>query len=385
MIEHILIEESVRFHPLAQAAVEAQVVAQSQLPRLHYIADKDTTAAQRLLSDPSTADAYTQGKSILMLRASRGEPFKTCPGTDGVVCCNYTVFNFISGCPMGCSYCYLQSYLNQPALSLQVNLEEPLEAMTQRFSAEPKRLFRVGTGELADSLALPASDPLNRYLVRKLSAHANVMLELKTKSARIEHLLDVDCRGRVIISWSMSPPRLSQLEEHGTASPVVRLQAAQRALQAGYKVGFHLDPLMFCHENWPDWEREYDELLTMIFDAIPAGQIAWLSVGSLRLIKGLRERMLETFPESALAAQEMVPGSDGKLRYPKPMRKRMFQFISERVERLAGAQAPALYLCMEAREVWNKSLGGTPDPQGKLRPLFSAAVPRPISLASKAS
>jgi len=392
-IERILIEESIRDHPLTQDIIHIQEGAQGFSCEKKVIADNDQQAVQRVLKEiaqkngntlpslePEFSELYDAGKKVLVLKKSRGNPFRTCPGTQAPgnyrnVCCNYYVFNFLSGCPLNCSYCYLYGYLNQPALSMQVDIEEPLFELTELFQRKRKKFFRVGTGEIADSLALPASDPLNRLLIETFSQEPNALLEFKTKSDRISQLLKLDPNGRVVISWSLSPPRISLKEELNTATPYERIKAAKIVSESGYLVGFHLDPLLYAHNNLEEWGIDYFNLLETIFDHISPAKISWISLGSLRFLKGLRERILERFPKSKLPYQEMVPGGDGKLRYPKPIRKKMFEFVSKCIKDLAGTKAPPVYLCMESREVWQSAMGGTPDPKGDLRPLYTHTVP----------
>ena len=395
-IETILIEESIASHPLTRDIIHIQESAQEFSPKQKTIADKDYQAIQRELRErinlngsplkglePENSELYDAGKKILVLKRSRGNPFRTCPGTQAPgnfrnVCCNYYVFNFLSGCPLNCSYCYLYGYLNQPALSMQVNIEDPLSDLIALFQRKRKRFFRVGTGEIADSLALPASDPLNRLLVEAFSKEPNALLEFKTKSNRIGPLLDLDPNGRVVVSWSLSPPEISKQEEHGTATPIERIQAAKTISESGYLVAFHLDPLIFIHRDLKEWKKDYFNLMEMIFDQINPSKISWISMGSLRFLKGLREQIMDRFPNSKLPYQEMLPAGDGKFRYPKPIRKQMFQFISQCIKDLSGSKSPPVYLCMESRDIWQNSLGKTPDPNGDLRPLYSHAIPQPI-------
>jgi hypothetical protein len=198
----ILIEESVMDHPMTHAAIAAQRAAQHTAVQELVIADKDSAAVDRAvrLAGQIDEDDYQAGKRVLVLRNARGHQFKTCPGAQTkegarrLVCCNYYVLNFLSGCPFACTYCYLGSYLNQFAMALQVNLEEPLAELFALFAAHPQQFFRVGTGEIADSLALPASLPVNRFLVETFANHDNVLLELKTKSAAVDGLLQLEPR-----------------------------------------------------------------------------------------------------------------------------------------------------------------------------------------------
>ena len=387
VIQTILIEESVAQHPLTHAAIMAQSKAQGFGPKQIVFPDKDTDPINQVLADLTSQlkDDYDAGKHVLLLRKARGDQFKTCPGTKGVVCCNYFVLNYMSGCPLNCSYCYLSAYLTQKALTLQVDLDEVLVKLETLFAENPKRFFRIGTGELADSLALPASDPLTTHLVERFADIPNALIEFKTKSDRIDHLLTLDAKQKSMVSWSISPSPLSQREEHETASIEKRLQCARRVSDAGYLLAFHMDPILYDHPNMRAWEYDYETLIEQVFAAVPPERIAWISVGGLRMLKGLRERMIERFPESRLAYQEMIPGSDGKLRYPKPLRKHMFTFVSDTIKRMglkhvaSSDHVPPVYLCMEAREVWHDVLGSTPDPRGRLQPLFTNALPRQIT------
>jgi len=98
-------------------------------------------------------------KRHLLLAPRRGPFLEHCPGsTRGVVCCSYLVLNLASNCPMDCQYCFLQEYLtNTAVLTAYVNPEAALAEVAEVLDRNPDRPFRIGTGELADSLAL---DPL---------------------------------------------------------------------------------------------------------------------------------------------------------------------------------------------------------------------------------
>ncbi|MGH7845556.1 MAG: spore photoproduct lyase family protein, partial [Candidatus Binatia bacterium] len=100
-------------------------------------------------------DPFGSGKQDLFLTRHKGEFLKKCPGSDGQVCCNYFVINFASNCPMDCSYCYLQEYLGQnPALKVFSNVEDLIAEADELLSRHRRFFFRIGTGEITDSLAL---------------------------------------------------------------------------------------------------------------------------------------------------------------------------------------------------------------------------------------
>src|SRR5262249_9518810 len=150
-------------------------------------------------------------------------------GTAGMVCCNYLVIDFGSNCPFDCSYCFLQEYLaNNPALKVFTNVGDALGEVDAVHRGHRDRTFRIGTGERVDSLALDHLTDLSCELVPFFAAHDNALLELKTKSDRVENLLRHDPRDRVVVSWSVNPSAITAVEEAGCASLAQRIAAAVR-------------------------------------------------------------------------------------------------------------------------------------------------------------
>jgi len=302
------------------------------------------------------ADPFAAGKRRLLFTRQRSTFLEHCPaGTPGLVCCNYLVVGLISNCPMDCSYCFLQEYLaNNPTLKVFTNVADLLREVAAAVDRQPWRQFRIGTGELSDSLAL---DPLLGFsgdLVPFFAGRKNALLELKTKSDCIDGLLTLDPKDRVVVSWSLTPPEIVEREEHGTASFSARLAAARRVQAAGYKLGFHLDPLI----EYPDWEEGYRETIARTFAALDPRRVAWVSLGSLRLTPVLRATMRRRFPRTRLLSGEQVPCADGKWRTFQALRVKMYRALAGWLKQ-AAPQVP-LYMCMETAPVWEKVFGRAP-------------------------
>ena len=285
----------------------------------------------------------------------RGEFFKKCPGSDGQVCCNYFVINFASNCPMDCSYCYLQEYLqDNAALKVFSNVGDLIDEAERTLQKHRGVFFRIGTGEITDSLALEPYTGMARELIPYFAEQANVLLELKTKSDCVDSLLDLDPKGRVVVAWSMNPQPVIDLEEHDTASFSERLAAARRCQDAGYRLGFHFDPMI----EYEGWQADYQAMLEAIFAVVDWRRLSWLSLGVLRETPGLKRTMRRRYPQSRLLTGEQVLCPDGKMRYFQPLRVEMYRKMVEWIRR----QAPTvkIYLCMESREVWQQVFGFAP-------------------------
>jgi spore photoproduct lyase len=307
------------------------------------------------------AGDFAAAKRRLLLAPHRGSFLGHCPaGTRGLACCSYLVMNLASNCPMDCGYCFLQEYLADAApLTAYVNPEAALAELAQILDRHPDRRFRIGTGELADSLALDPLTGLSAELVPFFAARSNALLELKTKTDAVDELCRHDPKERVVVAWSLAPDAAATIAERGTAPVAARLAAARRVLAAGYKVGVHFDPLI----EHAGWDEGYRDLVAALAAAVPAERLAWVSMGALRFSPGLRTRVRARFPGTPLLAGEQVPGVDGKWRDFQPLRVAMYRRVRSYVE--AALPGVPLYLCMETPEVWQRVFG-TPPPSEQM-------------------
>ncbi len=305
----------------------------------------------RNLGDKDT-DSYTRNTLILMHYP--GKFLKNCQGSGAEVCCNYYIVSYAWNCYLECTYCILQSYLGNNALVVFTNIDELLAEVKETLGRYPNRVFRIGTGELTDSLALDDITCYSQQIVPFFASLPNGILELKTKSDRIGNLKDLDHRGHTIVSWSMNSKRVCCIEEHNAPTFEERLSAAVQCQEWGYRLGFHFDPLIY----YEGWEAEYEEAVKDIFRAVNPSGIAWISLGALRFTPHLRELVQKRFPKSKVPYGEFVPGHHGKLRYFRPIREEMYRKMRSWIH----AEAPQVfvYLCMESRLVWDRSCGKGP-------------------------
>ncbi|TDJ57580.1 MAG: radical SAM protein [Nitrospina sp.] len=314
----------------------------------------------------TSADVFGAGKRQLVLSKFKGSFLKKCPGiSPGMVCCNYYIVNLIKNCIYDCSYCFLQDFLeNNPVLSAFVNVEDLIEELEEVFTAHPQRTFRVGTGELTDSLALEAMLPYSDTLIPFFNKQTNAVLELKTKSDCVENLLQQKDPTNIIISWSLNPEEIVAQEEKGTASVQQRLEAARRCQEKGYRVGFHFDPILL----FPGWERAYEELIDLVFQKTIASKIEWVSLGSFRYRPNLKKIIKERHHDTRLFIAEHVAGEDGKFRYLRPLRNHAYQTIRALLKK--RSEALNIYLCMETKEIWEGVTGQLPRADQKLDQFF---------------
>jgi spore photoproduct lyase len=322
------------------------------LARLPGVPRLSQNELQHKLTD--AADPFGLGKHILELRTNRGSFFRKCPGTQGQVCCNYWVLDWANNCPFDCSYCIMQSYLNHPTTVLYVNIDDIITELNDIFTRNTAATFRVGTGEFTDSLALDNVCGYAPLLIDYFADKQNAVLELKTKSDNITPIIGRNHRDRTIVAWSLNPQSIIDREEPGTASLEQRLQAAQAALNEGYRLAFHFDPIILV----PQWQQEYQSAITHLCAMIPAEKIAYISMACLRFPAPMKAIVRERFPSSGILDNEFFLCPDNKYRYPRPVRKGVYTTMRQM---LSVFDKTPVYFCMEDQRMWRHVFGAAPD------------------------
>ncbi len=283
---------------------------------------------------------YNQRLNAYYLIQEKYDFYKRCPCSNNSIFCGYHIVNLGSGCAYECAYCVLQDYINSPGIVLPANLEDFFNAF-QNYQQN----IRVGSGEWTDSLLFDHVTGYSPRIVEFFRKHPKSQFEFKTKSANIDLLLTVAGADNVVISWSMNPSKVTETIEHFTASTHQRLIAAQRCAEHGYRVAFHFDPII----HYQGWKNDYEELVNLTFDLVPEEQIAWMSIGTLRLTPRLKKIIENRFPETSILDEEMLPGHDGKLRYSNEARNQIYQNMTQWIRK--RSQTVKFYLCMEDKEM----------------------------------
>lgn len=295
-------------------------------------------------------NAVTLGKRYLLLKRQKGVSLKPFPIIPEYLSCHFQILHLGMGCDLDCTYCILQSYLNNPLITVYTNFGEILARLENLLDRRPAHFFRIGTGELIDSLSLDHLTEWSVPLVELFAARKNAVLEFKTKSDNVAHLEEAHPNGRVIVSWSMNTEKIQREEEMKTATLEERLTAAEKCASWGYRIGFHFDPLI----EYENCEEDYDRVIQAIFDRVSEKSIAWISLGTLRFIPSLKKIAEARFPRTRLFTGEWIRGLDGKSRYFKPIRKELYTKVRGLI-RNRSSRVP-IYLCMESRDLWKKGL-----------------------------
>jgi spore photoproduct lyase len=311
-------------------------------------------------------DPVNEGKKLLLITHQKGGYVKPCPCTPEYIGCNYFIINTELNCPLDCSYCILQLYLNNPLITIHTNIAQLHEHIDKFLRKNRSRSFRIGTGELGDSLALDHLTARSKDLISYFAAHPNALFELKTKTVNIQNILEHEPPGNVVISWSLNSEKMAAEEEIGAPSVQNRIESARLVSQAGYRVGFHFDPII----HYPGWEDGYTEIIEYMMSRIERGKLAWISLGCLRFPPALKPMIQKRFPDSKIIYDEFILGKDGKLRYPKILRLQLFQRLMDDLKKAGGGEIP-VYFCMESPDIWMEAQKKAPRSKKEVEKLLT--------------
>jgi spore photoproduct lyase len=262
-------------------------------------------------------------------------------------CCNLLTLDAVDNCGYGCSYCSIQSFFTGNEVTFDSHFGDKLK----RIPIDPEKTYHIGTGQSSDSLMWGNSHGVLDAVLQFAGDHPNVILELKTKSANIAHLLKSELPPNLICSWSLNPQTIIDNEEHGSASLQKRLDAASQLAAKGVIIGFHFHPMI----HYQQWRKDYAGIIRQIQQRFTPRQVAMISLGTLTFIKPVIKKIRRHGFSSKILKMPTVE-ADGKLSYPDEIKLEMF---SHAWKSFSGEwrEQVFFYLCMENQRLWEPVFG----------------------------
>lgn len=321
-------------------------------PAAEVLERPDTPHNRVDLGEADPVRALRRGKRTLVLGVHRSAVRRSRENANA--CPNYWHLSPYGFCPYGCRYCYLAGTPGvrfSPTVKVFLNLGEIL-ARIDRIAAREGRPTAFYLGKLQDGLALEPLTGYARTLVAFFASHRHARLIVLTKSAAVDHLLDLDHRGRTVLSWSLNPAGVVRAFEAGTPSLDERLRAMRRCAEAGYPVRAVVMPVIPVD----GWRPAYAALLRRLVAEVPLDRITLGGICSYPTARGLLERGLGRSNAISRAFDPRGPSADGRLRYPQDLRVALYRHMIATVR--ASAPDLGIGLCLEDEGVF-RALGMT--------------------------
>lgn len=167
-------------------------------------------------------------------------------------------------CPYDCDFCFLQGMY--PSAHLVVFVNEGNFYDAARKEAEP---FFLSVTYENDLMALEELVPWTGRWLDFAKTMPKMELEVRTRGANPGVLMDREPLPNVVLAWSLSPREVATRYEKRAPGPAERIEAAYRAIEAGWRVRLCIEPII----RIPTWKEAYRELINTVFDRMPADKV----------------------------------------------------------------------------------------------------------------
>ncbi len=331
-IARIYVETSVAEHPRTRSILErfprADVVA---CDRFGEILNRRGQSFRLQKLRPALILAGKQGRRVL--------PAPPAYGVGGDV--NF-YFSHMLNCLYDCRYCFLQGMFRSAHYVVFVNYEDFFSEIQEALAevAEGSGPAWFFSGYDCDSLAFDAVTGFAPEALAFFRDRPEAWLELRTKSTRIEALLETEVVPNVVVAFSMSPDPVHQALEQGVPNLEARLRAMAALARQGWQLGLRFDPVLWSET----FRADYRELFERVFSAVPAPALHSVGYGPFRLPAAFHRRMRAQAPGSALLAATGVE-SGGMAGYPAEREAELLTFVADELGRRVPEEK--LFPCVE--------------------------------------
>ena len=235
-------------------------------------------------------------------------------------------FSHMLNCIYDCRYCFLQGMFQSGHFVVFVNYEDFADGIESCIAEAPDEPAFFFSGYDCDSLAFDEVTGFGTFFLDFFADRSGSWLELRTKSTRIDALLERQPLENCVVAFSFTPEEIWAALEHKVPSLQRRLDAMQRLEERGWKLGVRFDPLIY-QEGYRD---QYRELLQKVFGAVSAERLHSVSLGPFRLPRGYFKKMVRLYPEERLFASPLEE-RDGMVSYHADLHDEILGFCTEEV------------------------------------------------------
>ena len=260
-------------------------------------------------------------------------------------CCNLRTLDAVQQCAFACAYCSIQSFYSSNEIRVLKDLKQHLDTMVLEEGT-----WHIGTGQSSDSLLLGDDYGTLTALCSFAKKHPDVVVELKTKSARTDWI-GMDIPRNIVSTWSLNAETPASKEEHLAASPKARIEAAAKCAKAGHLVGFHIHPMVFFN----GWENEYRDLVMALCDNIDPENAVMIGIGTLTFTKENLKTLRSSGRPTRVTQMPLAPIA-GKYSYDLGTKRKMFSHLYSCFPQ-DWKDKVFFYLCMEDPSLWEPCLG----------------------------
>jgi spore photoproduct lyase len=156
-----------------------------------------------------------------------------------------------------------------------------------------------------DILAMEGIFGLAKEFIEFVKTRENLTVEIRTKSANFGSIKNVLPNPQTILAWSISPDKIAQNYEIGAPSLDSRINAAIKAIEAGFRVRLAFEPILAIDS----WKNIYTEMIDKIFAKIDGKKLDSVNIDQFRISKPILKRIQKVREDSYILHENLVENS----------------------------------------------------------------------------
>ena len=202
----------------------------------------------------------------------------------------------VLNCLYNCEYCFLQGMYPSGNLVVFVNEDDLKNAIDMQLNDlnDPLKPTVVSVSYNTDLLAIENLLPLTQSWIKYPSTKNYLKIEIRTKSALISAIKNLNAVDNVILSWTLSPELICERYEY-TAPPLDRrIKAVRQAIDIGWPVRLCFDPVLLVD----NWYEVYTGFFDQVFSKINVNRVTDVTLGVFRMNKDYFKRIRKRYTRS---------------------------------------------------------------------------------------
>ena len=284
----IYVEENIREHGHARSIIE-------KFPRAQII----EISNYKNIFDAS--HGYAKKQSSMIIARAPNNPVLPAPHGYGFEWAGY-FFKTSLGCIYDCEYCYLKGMFKNDIPVYFVDYEFIQSQISKAIETERKDgnsdTIWFYSSDYSDIQGMDVFSGFNESFIPFFEQFENVMMESRTKSSSIQSLLHVTSNTLHVgwegtcnvlpatcyhaeIAYSLNPQPIIDHYEKWTAPLKKRLENINTLLEAGWKVGIRIMPLMPIQ----NYEQIYIEFIETLKSSVDIRRLHSVFIGWLMFTK----------------------------------------------------------------------------------------------------
>ncbi|MCS6983041.1 MAG: hypothetical protein NZL83_02510 [Candidatus Absconditabacterales bacterium] len=230
-------------------------------------------------------------------------------------------------CLYDCAYCYLKGAFRNDFPVHFVNYDDIQDVISKKNAVLTEHGSQTPiwwyASDWSDTIGFDQFLGWTESFFPFFQTQETMMVELRTKAPSIQHLLTVSsipCN--VEIAYSLNPQVLIDRYEKGTASLHQRISNCKQLMNAGYKVGLRLMPLLPV----PGYEEIYKEFMAYVAQEFSGYELFSVFFGGLLYTHEDYKRMLRKVGDVDVL-HRLSRDADGMWREDRVVRERLADLV----------------------------------------------------------